>query len=401
MPRTTAPSTNPRILSGYTPYTSLNSKSGGGPASTPEGRRQLLLNDPLARDVGPEEVTCTRCTKSVRLQKGKQFHLAHWLDHRWRCDRTDSDPQPRARCRTLSERRAILEADPDAMLVEAERVVCGKCNKEIRLRKGRAYGLSAWTQHKLGCGNSQLQTPTNSGFSSRSSTPPTEIRRLPTIDSLTARLDSGILDARRPELGIQYYKSTNTLTPMEPRFFRAGSHLDSASVYVSDSSDTEEVPSGDMYHRAHKPSTLYNERAYQAFEPFHANNNTMSRSASPPALSFSTTTSAATSAVNSPMGSPQLRRNAPATLFSHSRHLPFPELPPIVGLSRLSINKDRDAEEMHKASALGLQVSPGSSRLPSPQLQDSRSTSAKGAQPPPYLERTPLSLPVPEGYWRF
>ena len=80
----TAPSTNPRILSGYAPYTyHLRLK---GSASTKEGRRQLLLDDPYVRDVQPEQVTCTRCAKTVRLQKGKYYHLAHWLDHRWRCD---------------------------------------------------------------------------------------------------------------------------------------------------------------------------------------------------------------------------------------------------------------------------------------------------------------------------
>ncbi|KAF8505058.1 hypothetical protein JB92DRAFT_765287 [Gautieria morchelliformis] len=149
MPRTTAPSTNPRILSGYAPYADhLRSKCS---ASATEGRRQLLLDDPHARDVQPEQVTCTRCTKTVRLQKGKKYHLAHWLDHRWRCDRETTDPPPRAKCLTLIERKAALEADKDAEVVESDRVVCGRCGREVKLRKGRPYGLSCWNQHKSMC----------------------------------------------------------------------------------------------------------------------------------------------------------------------------------------------------------------------------------------------------------
>lgn len=352
----------------------MSVKAGSGPASTAEGRRQLLLEDPYARDVEPEQVTCTRCSKTVRLQKGKHYHLAHWLDHRWRCDRMESEPQPRARCRSLAERKAVLESDPDAKLVEPERVICGRCNKEVKLRKGRPYGLSCWTQHKLGC-HSPSHSPLPSGYSSRSSTPSTEILRMSTADSLSTTVDSGSTwQSRQPEYGFQYRKASNTATTMtDPQFFRTRPRLDSVSGQMSDSSDTEEVPYA--VHRTPKPvpDPYGRDRTYPMSMPTNA---TLSRSVSPPPLSFSSTSSASTSVTSSPIMSPQLRRGGPS-LFPHSRHLPFPELP---SLSRLSLTREHDFEEPNK-STLG--------------------SSSRPTLPPPFLERTRIALPVPDRYWRF
>ena len=41
----------------------------------------------------------------------------------------------------LLEHKAFLEADEDARVVEPDQVVCRRCDREVRLCKGRAYAL--------------------------------------------------------------------------------------------------------------------------------------------------------------------------------------------------------------------------------------------------------------------
>lgn len=183
----------------------------------------------------------------------------------------------------------------------------------------------------------------------------------------------------------------------DPLFFRPRPRLGSLFEHITDSSDTEDRPDTTHYfQRAPRPVPGSYERGRLSGGSISSNPG-LSRSASPPGLSFSGTSSVSTSVVSSPMPSPQVRRNGPS-LFPTARHLPFPELPPIAGLSRLSLKGEHEAgpSEEPQKSALGLQISP-SSRYPSPTPPDTGSH----MPPPPYLERTQIALPVPERYWRF
>ncbi|KAF8506406.1 hypothetical protein BU17DRAFT_100765 [Hysterangium stoloniferum] len=398
------PSTNPRILAGYAPYGRTrkdeNSYFKSGPAaSTTEERRQLLLDDPYIRDVQPEQVTCARCSKTVRLQKGKMYHLAHWLDHRWR-------QQPRPRCRTLLERKTYLEADPDALVVKEDYVVCGRCNKEVRLRKNRPYGLSCWKAHKLSYHKpSQSPTPPASSSFLPQSTYDDGYKTLK-ADSLVLRIDSSSVKCanclrwidigHRNDFDMNAWRqhrdgciSTNhseyvARQPSPPRFHAR--HADRPHYSLSkasfdpadDSSDAEECPR--TIHRPHHSLPDYGPgcRRYRTSLP------PIESPDSPPPLSFSTATSTSTSVASTPMTSPQFHRKV--SLFPNSRHLPLPEH----GLSRLLLPKERQSPPQ---SALGLHLNPHSS-FSSPK-------SDMGTMPPPFLEPTPISLPLPERYWRF
>ncbi|KAG5219718.1 Peroxisomal targeting signal receptor [Salix suchowensis] len=57
-------------------------------------------------------------------------------------------PQPK---KNADERKAILEADPRAAEVRAESILCKKCNKWIKLTKGRQYILRHWNEHQSRC----------------------------------------------------------------------------------------------------------------------------------------------------------------------------------------------------------------------------------------------------------
>ncbi|KAF8581534.1 hypothetical protein K439DRAFT_1414211 [Ramaria rubella] len=419
MPRTTAPSTNPRILSGYTPYAKPRSEDGSAAQSkssvpTTDERRQLLLDDPHARDVQPEQVTCVRCTKTVRLQKGKMYHLAHWLDHRWRCDRATADPQPRAKCRTLAERKAILEADADAMVVEPDRIVCGRCVKEVKLRKGRAYGLSCWNQHKMSCQPSS-RSPIPSGSSSGSTSPfplLSEMHTLLASDPLVATINvqrvkcalclAWVDVGGQKDLDVNAWRrhrttcvSDNFATDKDgrtrPRFFRSRHRLAStseASEIQDGSSDAEEQPPSANSSPSSKTSSVLDRTS--TTHAIRENVPCPSRSVSPPPLSFSATTSTSTSVASTPIVSPSRR----SSLFPNSRHLPLPNYTS-VGLSRYALDKHNHEGHQFGVGALGLH----GLHLSSPRSLSPSSDS--NASPPPYLERTPISLPIPKRYWRF
>ncbi|GJJ11560.1 hypothetical protein Clacol_005794 [Clathrus columnatus] len=401
MPRTTAPSTNPRILAGYAPYGGAKTEQGttsfskiGGSASTTEERRQLLLDDPYTHDVQPEQVTCRRCSKTVRLQKGKQYHLAHWLDHRWRCDRTETDPQPRARCRTLAERKACLEADPDAKIVEPERVVCARCNKEP-------------------IDNPKPSPPVHPQFFRA---------RASTIETITSTSRS---NASTPHPSDSSDDAEEPPRTLEPRPMDLPYHHHQHHHHHHHHHHQQQQQQQQQHHHHHHPRTMTNgPQHYQAPSSSSSSASTLytSRSVSPlsppPPLSFSTVTSASTSVTSSPMTSPSFRRKP--SLFSNPRHLPLPlpecpplppqPQPPVLGLSRLTLEKDyRDDEQRggdkYKA-ALGLSFSSPPSRFPSPTspssdlgTSSSSSSSFRNSSHqylPPYPERTPIILPMPE-----
>ncbi|KAJ7576997.1 hypothetical protein C8J56DRAFT_972084 [Mycena floridula] len=119
----------------------------------------------------PHRVRCLRCRKHVSLGTKTTYAVKPWESHRLRCDQkvynfeednqdNESDvgsiapsvAQSEATVRrTEEERKAILEADPRALKVEAEQVFCKRCQKWIRLSSKTRFALTNWNRHQQSC----------------------------------------------------------------------------------------------------------------------------------------------------------------------------------------------------------------------------------------------------------
>ncbi|KAF5379362.1 hypothetical protein D9757_007611 [Collybiopsis confluens] len=132
---------------------------------TEEERIEYFKNQPECSSLEPNRVKCTRCQKYVALGNKTSYNVRPWEKHRARCDlkpavehqaspeAVDEEVPVTPRMRTTEEeRKGILLADPNVQEVEADRVLCKKCSKWIRLSTSRAYLLANWKQHIKACG---------------------------------------------------------------------------------------------------------------------------------------------------------------------------------------------------------------------------------------------------------
>ncbi|KAF4592919.1 hypothetical protein EYR38_008625 [Pleurotus pulmonarius] len=129
-------------------------------------RIAYLKDQPTYAPVSPHKALCTKCGKVISLGTNQTYAIRPWVTHRKKCDgadyKEDEDgddasgfppppPPPSQPKQNVDERKATLEADPRAAEVRAETVLCKKCNKWIKLTKGRQYVLRHWNEHQSRC----------------------------------------------------------------------------------------------------------------------------------------------------------------------------------------------------------------------------------------------------------
>lgn len=132
-------------------------------------RIAYLKDQPTYAHVSPHKALCTKCGKIISLGTNQTYAIRPWITHRKKCDGDDyKEPDdgddasttaafpspvtpPSQPKKNADERKAMLEADPRAAEVRAESILCKKCNKWIKLTKGRQYVLRHWNEHQSRC----------------------------------------------------------------------------------------------------------------------------------------------------------------------------------------------------------------------------------------------------------
>ncbi|KAL1689732.1 hypothetical protein GGG16DRAFT_93241 [Schizophyllum commune] len=165
---------------------------------TPASRRRQSSPDASqsCEQVDARSVPCDRCGNRVSLRSTEtgELSMAAWDAHRAVCQSPSSPPLPmketvfyspetpshplshpptkrRRAKRTEEERIAYLKNDRYVAQFEAYRVLCGSCNKWIRLRPNSTYCSIPWDAHRKSClakkinKNSHLLEERNGTFS--------------------------------------------------------------------------------------------------------------------------------------------------------------------------------------------------------------------------------------------
>jgi len=143
-------------------------------------RVEYFQNQPECGKMEPHHVQCLRCGMSVNLGRRQTYAVRPWEIHRARCDQkppqtieaspmtekvvaegaspvTPSVAAPSvsggytAKRQTEAERKAYLESDKQAEIVEEGRVRCRKCQTWIILSDKQTYSTGKWVKHKSGC----------------------------------------------------------------------------------------------------------------------------------------------------------------------------------------------------------------------------------------------------------
>jgi len=143
-------------------------------------RVEYFQNQPECGKMEPHHVQCLRCGMSVNLGRKQTYAVRPWEIHRARCDQkppqtiedspttenavtegaapvTPSIAAPSvsggytAKRQTEAERKAYLESDKQAEIVEEGRVRCRKCQTWIILSDRQTYSTGKWVKHKSGC----------------------------------------------------------------------------------------------------------------------------------------------------------------------------------------------------------------------------------------------------------
>lgn len=80
---------------------------------------------------------------------------------------TDTPSSNRGRGKSVHERRLILEADKRIAIHLAHRVLCGACNRWVKLHNTREYEIWNWNRHIEKCGIGTGTKLASSGSSSK------------------------------------------------------------------------------------------------------------------------------------------------------------------------------------------------------------------------------------------
>ncbi|KXN87444.1 hypothetical protein AN958_08875 [Leucoagaricus sp. SymC.cos] len=142
-----------------------SSISGARIKRTEAERKQYFENEPECGTTEAHRALCTRCNKWVRLSTRQTYAVRPWEMHRTRCDhKVPIEPTykglglvaalPFDVPRTEKVRKALLEIDDTAEIVEPEQIKCKTCQQWVPLEK--KYRIKDWTAHKSACRNNLI-----------------------------------------------------------------------------------------------------------------------------------------------------------------------------------------------------------------------------------------------------
>ncbi|EIN09497.1 hypothetical protein PUNSTDRAFT_143044 [Punctularia strigosozonata HHB-11173 SS5] len=149
-------------------------ESSSGPTRTRKSeqeRYQFFADEPLCDDFEPNRAHCTSCKEWIPLSEKVSYVIGPWMKHTKQCAKgasittksqraksvIESDVDDSASVatahtrRTEAERKAYLEADPDAQDIGPNEVTCRRCSKTIKLGGRTNYQLRAWDKHQAKC----------------------------------------------------------------------------------------------------------------------------------------------------------------------------------------------------------------------------------------------------------
>lgn len=155
-------------------------------------RIEYFRNQPFCGKLDPHEVTCTKCSKTVKLSRRQTYAIRPWENHRRRCDLqparsllsgsserealSDRGSSPSSSKSTnISKKNMSIANDPQAESFGARHVVCVVCKMTIISSDGADHDLGNWEKHKSICHlTATKQDPSDEGatnFSAVSTVP--------------------------------------------------------------------------------------------------------------------------------------------------------------------------------------------------------------------------------------
>ncbi|CAK5270002.1 unnamed protein product [Mycena citricolor] len=133
------------ILSGLPPAKRRRAKR------TEDERIAYLRADTHVAQFEAYRVLCASCDKWIRLRPNSTYCSIPWDAHRKSCLAKKSHAK-NAHAYALDERNAAFAKDPDVRKFDAERLLCGVCDKWIALPVDDHLGaVQMWVQHRDGC----------------------------------------------------------------------------------------------------------------------------------------------------------------------------------------------------------------------------------------------------------
>ncbi|KAG5647861.1 hypothetical protein DXG03_007785 [Asterophora parasitica] len=136
-------------------------------------RKTYFENEPECGRLEDHSAECTRCGRFVALGRRRKYTVRPWEIHRLKCDQkepktpsratetaadaddedeaVEQDKPTKTPFRTVEQRKAALEADPNISAVKPHEVLCRNCGQWIRLASKHAYKDYNWKVHSQSC----------------------------------------------------------------------------------------------------------------------------------------------------------------------------------------------------------------------------------------------------------
>ncbi|KAJ6471826.1 hypothetical protein C8R47DRAFT_1297267 [Mycena vitilis] len=118
---------------------------------TEDERIEYLRADAHVAQFEAYRVLCASCDKWIRLRPNSTYCSIPWDAHRKSCLAKKSNVNAK-NAYALEERNAMLAKDPDVRKFDAERILCGMCDKWLTTPMDDNLGaVHVWLQHRSTC----------------------------------------------------------------------------------------------------------------------------------------------------------------------------------------------------------------------------------------------------------
>ncbi|KAJ6522253.1 hypothetical protein B0H19DRAFT_1043543 [Mycena capillaripes] len=116
---------------------------------TEEERIEYLRADAHVAQFEAYRVLCASCDKWIRLRPNSTYCSIPWDAHRKSCLAKKSNAK---NAYALEERNAMFAKDPDVRKFDAERILCGMCDKWLSTpTDDHLAAVQVWNQHRAAC----------------------------------------------------------------------------------------------------------------------------------------------------------------------------------------------------------------------------------------------------------